>query len=217
MTNWLQHPSKYFVTLVIYIILFACLVLFAFGDYLTLAGYVLTILLIIFPQYLYSRSPRVRKNISQNLIDVLQLVIAFASFTNLLGSLYLYKLSPDCQYDLLIHFLNPILIFSMTPIWVIIFQQHFFRHINLAFTLIGNFILVIFGSFLWEFYESLIDSLFTAATMFGQIGEVYLDTLSDLLADFAGGLVASLLVWKYFYRYLLNNTVKQNNHDHRSD
>jgi len=67
MTNWLQHPSKYFVTSVIYIILFACLVFFAFGDYLTLAGYVLTILLIIFPQYLYSRSPRVRKNISQNL------------------------------------------------------------------------------------------------------------------------------------------------------
>jgi len=209
MSKWFQQPSKYFVTLVIYILLLSSFVFFVFGDYLKMSGYVITVLVIMFPQYLYSKSPKVRKNITQHFIEIIQIITAFCAFTNLLGSLFLYHLSSTCQYDLLIHFLNPVLIFSVTPVFVLIFQKHFFNKTNLVFILIGNYVLVFFCSFFWEFYESIIDSLFTGANMFGQIGEVYYDTLSDLIADFAGGLVASLLIYRYFYPYLLRNTVEQ--------
>lgn len=208
MKKWLKSPIKFIVTLIIYILGLACLVFLVFQDYLKLSGYLLSILLIILPFYLYARLPKLRSNVSFELINYIQLIIAIACFNNLLGSLDFYKNLSTWWYDVLIHFINPLLIFSITPIFVIAFQKYFFPKQHLLITLIGNLLLIIFCSFLWEFYEALIDKIFKGATMLGQHGEVYKDTLTDLAADLSGGLVASWLVYKSLYKYLLNNTVR---------
>ena len=69
-------------------------------------------------------------------------------------------------------------------------------------------ILIIFGAFAWEFFELGMDKIFEGSYMFGKFGEIYYDTLYDILADLAGGLVASLLIYYYFYGYILKNTVE---------
>ena len=43
--------------------------------------------------------------------------------------------------------------------------------------------------------------------MFGQHGEIYFDTLSDLAADLAAAVLAAWLIYTRFYGYILDNTV----------
>ena len=57
--------------------------------------------------------------------------------------------------------------------------------------------------FLWEFFELSVDSIFVFADMSGQSGELFWDTLTDLGADITGGLVASFLIYCFFYGYIL--------------
>jgi len=204
MSQWLNHPSRYFVTLVLYILAIAALVFFVFGDYLKLAGYLVSFLFIILPNYLYVKLPRLQAAVKEEFINLAQIIIAFSVFNNLLGSLDFYKNPATWWFDTIIHFTNSLLIFMISPLLLILFQRHFFKKISLPFALAGNFIIIIFISFFWEFYESIIDAVFHHAQMFGQSGEVYFDTLTDLAADFLGGLVASALIYQWFYGYILS-------------
>jgi len=185
-----------------------CFVFFIFKDYLPFAGYAISMVLIMLPYYIYSRSGKLRKKISPEYINLIQLIIALVSFLNILGSLAGYYDPTYYSYDKFIHFINPVLIFFVTPVFAVFFQKHFFGKVNLGFVLLANFILLILGSFFWEFYEAGIDSIFEGSTMLGKFGEIYYDTLYDLVADFAGGLVASLLIYGYFYDYILDNTIR---------
>jgi len=206
MNKWLQQPSRYFVDLVLYIIIIGCLVFFSSGDYLKLSGYAISFGIIIYPFYLYSKSLKLQKIIKKSYVEIIQIIIAFCCYTNLLGSLAFYKILPGWWwYDTIIHFINPILIFSITPVFVILYQSYFFHKSKLYFILVGNFVLIIFGSFFWEFYETLIDSIFTSSNMLGQNGEIYFDTFTDLIADFAGGIIASLLIYYRFYGNIIRN------------
>lgn len=203
MKHWYLQPTRYLVDLIIYVLVFSCLIFLLWQDYLKLSGYILSILLIILPYYIYSRSSILKTAFNQSIVEKVQVVVALINFNSLLGSLAFYKLI--WWYDLAIHFFNSALIFSFTFLLVVFFQKYYFNRVNLPFVLVGNFVIIIFLSFFWEFYESIIDVIFTSATMFGQFGEVYFDTLSDLGADLAGGLVASWLIFKYFYGYIINN------------
>lgn len=203
--KFLEKPGRYFVNLVIYILIVSSIVFLLFGDYLRLSGFAISILLIIVPHYWYNRSPKFQKTVNKSFIDLIQVVIAFASFTNFLGSVDFYTNPKFWWYDSILHFINPILIFLITALFVVLFQLHFFKRTYLGITLIGNFVLIILGSFFWEFYEYMIDAIFTGASMFGQNGEIYKDTTTDLFADLAGGLVATWLIFKYFYGYILRN------------
>ena len=209
MSKWLQHPSKYFVTSVLYILAVAILVFFAFGDYLRMAGYLLSFLFIVLPSYLYTKLEKFQAAVQEEFLNLSQIFIAFCVFANLLGSLDFYKNPDTWWYDTVAHLINSSLIFIISPLLVMLFQRHFFKRISLSFTLVGNFIIIIFGSFFWEFYESLVDSIFTHATMFGQLGEYYFDTLTDLAADLVGGLLASLLIYQWFYGYILSKVKSQ--------
>ncbi len=208
MKTSLRGRHHFVVSLILWLLGISCLMFFGFGDYLKFAGYAFSMVLIMLPFYIYSRSPRIRKNVSLEYINLIQLVAAIVSFLNLLGSLAGYYDPTYSGYDKFTHFINPALIFSITPILPIFFQKHFFGRVNLWFVLLANFVLIIFGSFIWEFYEYAIDSIFEGADMLGKFGEVYYDTLYDLLADFAGGLTASLLIYRYFYGYILKNTLE---------
>ena len=208
MKNFIVNPKKYFINVILYILLATCLFFLITQQYLKLSGYTFSILLIIFPYYLYARSPKVRSALSKNFIETIQLVTAIVCFFNLLGSLNFYT-NPDIWwYDTVIHFISPVIIFSITPFLAILFQKHFFGKVYLSITLIGNFLLVILGSFFWEFFESSVDTIFTSASMFGQFGEIYYDTVTDLAADFTGGLMATWLIYRYFYGYILDNTIR---------
>lgn len=203
MKHWYLYPTRYLVNLIIGVNIFSCLIFLAWQDYLKLAGYILSILLIILPYYIYSRSPAVRAACQQSFVEKIQVVVALVNFDSLLGSLAFYQLV--WWYDLAIHFVNSALIFSFTFLLAAYFQNYYFKRVSLPFVLAGNFVVIIFLSFFWEFYESIVDVIFTSATMFGQFGEVYFDTLSDLGADLAGGLVASWLIYSHFYGYIINN------------
>ncbi len=202
MNKLINKPLLVLTDVILILIGFSSLVIFLTGDYLKLAGNFIFLFLIILPQYFYSHS---KKHIlSSNLIDLFTVVISFGCFTNLIGTLGFYQYTTTWWYDLIIHFINPIFIFTLTSLFVILYQHYFFNKVNIVFTLIGNFLLIIFGSFLWEFFEYLLDIIF-GTMMFGQNGEIYLDTISDLVADIAGGLVATIIIYTYFFKYALNN------------
>jgi hypothetical protein len=200
-----KYSKKYFINFFIWTTAITCLVFLVFADYLKLAGYVFSILLIMLPFYLYSLSDRIKDSVSLNFIQLLQLFIGIATILNLLGSLAGYYDLSFSGYDKLVHFLNPILIFMGTSVLAFCFQRHFFGKSSKLFVISFNVIFIILGAFGWEFFESFIDSIFHGAQMFGKFGEVYWDTLYDLLFDFAGGLVASVLIYKRFYDYMIGN------------
>ncbi|MBU1131139.1 hypothetical protein KJ840_03335 [Patescibacteria group bacterium] len=205
MEKFIKSSGKYFVNLVIYILIGAGLIFLVFGDYLRLSGFAVSILLILLPHYWYSRSPKFQRKVDKIFIDLAQVIIAFACFANFFGSVDFYSNPKFWWYDSALHFINPSFIFLITALFVVLFQLHFFQKSYLSITLIVNFVLIIFCSFLWEFYEYIIDAIFTGASMFGQNGEIYTDTLTDLSADLAGGLAATWLIYKYFYGYILRN------------
>ncbi|PIT90716.1 MAG: hypothetical protein COU22_00605 [Candidatus Komeilibacteria bacterium CG10_big_fil_rev_8_21_14_0_10_41_13] len=191
------------ISIVLYVLAFSLLIFLFFGDYLKVGGYAFSIALIMLPFYIYSYSKRLKNFISLEYIQLIQMVIAIASFFNLLGSLAGYY-NPTYQgYDKFVHFINPLMIFCVSPIFVAGFQNFFFSKISRWFVIVANFVFIIFGSFVWEFYEYFIDSLFENSHMLGNYGEVYFDTLYDLLYDFAGGLLASIFIYFYFYNYLI--------------
>ena len=194
---------RYLVNLIIGLLVLGCLIFLLWQDYLKLAGYILSILLIILPYYIYSRSSILKTAFNQSMVEKIQMVVALVNLNSLLGSLAFYKFI--WWYDLAIHFISSVLIFSFTFLLAVWFQRYYFNRVSLPFVLAGNFIIIIFLSFFWEFYESIIDVIFTDASMFGQSGEVYFDTLSDLGADLAGGLFATWLIFSYFYGYIINN------------
>lgn len=182
----------------------ACLVFLLFGDYLKLSGFLISLLLIILPRYLYENSKKFQAVFEIGLIFRTQLLIALAVYFNLLGSLAFYHFNPTTWwYDSFAHFINPVIIFSLTAILAILWQKKFFKRSSLPLTIGLNFLLIIILAFAWEFYESIIDSLFDSAYMFGQDGEVFFDTLTDLGADLAGGIGASILLYNNLYKYFL--------------
>jgi len=215
MKQWSEQLGRYFVNAVIYIFVFTCLVFFVFGDYLRLSGYAVSILIVLAPYYIYSRSPKLQRIINKSFIDLLQIFLALVFFTSLLGSLAFYTMPETWWYDTAIHFFNSAVIYCITSVVLILFQDYFFQKSFLIATLAINFLLVIFVSFLWEFYESTVDSLFVQAGMFGQNGEIYLDTLTDLAADLAGGLLATWLIYRYFYAFILKYINHSTKNDHQ--
>lgn len=200
--NW---PLRYFINLVIYILIAAIIVFFLFGEYLKLAGYVINIILIMVPYYLHSRSPRLQQIIKPNFIEACQAILAWVFFSSLLGSLDFYHNPATWWYDTLIHFVNCLGFFSISGYLIVVFELYFFKRQNIYLTLFINLAVVILLSFLWEFYEAIIDVIFTKASMFGQSGEKYYDTTTDLAADFIGGLVSLWLIFRYIYGYILSN------------
>lgn len=207
MIEFIEQQSRHFANLVIGILIAAALVFLLFGDYLRLSGFLLTIVLIITPNYLAANWLIFKKNLSPRFISLTQFVAAGASYLNFLGSVNFYRNPDTWWYDLVLHFINPLMIFIVTSAVVIIYQDKFFHRNSLWYTLGVNFVIIVFLSFLWEFYEFLIDLIFSHASMFGQRGEVYFDTITDLAADLSGALVASWLIYTRFYGYILDNTV----------
>jgi len=203
------YSKKYFINFFIWLTALTCLFFLIFGDYLKTAGYVFSILLIMLPFYLYARKGIIRKSVSLDFIQLLQLFIGIATILNLLGSLVGYYDVRFSGYDKALHFLNPILIFTGTSVLAFYFQRHFFGKTTKLFVILFNFIFLILGAFGWEFFESFVDSIFESSRMFGKFGEVYWDTLYDLLFDFAGGFIASMLIYRYFYDYMIDNVKSQ--------
>lgn len=198
--------EKKLVNLLIACLAVACLVFLLFGDYLKLSGYLVSIICVIMPGYLRANWQRFNNVFSAPLVARVQLILASASFLNVLGSLDFYHVNQmTLWYDSIVHFINPLLFFSLTPILPILWQKVLFKKNNLILTVALNFCLAIFFSFTWEFYESLVDAVFTSATMFGQGGEFLYDTLTDLSADFFGLIGATFLLYNNLYGYLLKN------------
>ncbi len=182
----------------------AGVVFLLFEDYLKLSGYLISIILIILPGYLRSNWQKFSHIFSADLIHRAQLILAFCSFLNLIGSLNFYHSNEiTWWYDSVVHFLNPLLLFCLTPVLPMLWQNFLFKKTSLLWTIVLNFTLALLFSFAWEFYESLVDAVFTSAIMFGQGGEVLWDTLTDLGADFFGAIGASFLLYNNLYVYLL--------------
>ncbi|MDP2586994.1 MAG: hypothetical protein Q8P32_04475 [Candidatus Komeilibacteria bacterium] len=207
MIEFIEQQSRHFANLVIGILIAAALIFLLFGDYLRLSGFLLTIVLIILPNYLAANWLIFKNNFSPRFIALTQFVAACAGYLNFLGSLDFYRNPATWWYDLVLHFVNPLMIFIITAGFVVIYQDRFFHKTSLFYTVGVNFVLAVFLSFSWEFYEFLIDLIFSHSTMFGQHGEVYFDTLTDLAADLAAAVLATWLIYTRFYGYILNNTV----------
>lgn len=198
--------DKKITSFIIWIMAAACIIFFGFGDYLRLAGYAISIILIMLPVYLYDNWNKFKKVFTLEFIQRTQLVVAISCYLNLLGSADFYFFnSHTVWYDTLIHFINPIMIFSLTAAIPILLQKILFKKSNLLITIISNIILIIFFSFLWEFYESFIDMIFKNAQMFGDNNGIFWDTINDLSADFMGGIIACWLIYSRFYGYILKN------------
>ncbi len=194
------------VNLLIICLAVACVIFLLFEDYLKLSGYLVSIIFIIMPGYLRANWLRFRIIFSADLVTRIQLILAVCSFLNLLGSFDFYHVNQaTLWYDSVVHFLNPLLLFCLTPILPILWQRFLFKRTSLVLTIVLNFCLAVFLSFTWEFYESIIDSIFASAIMFGQDGEVLYDTLTDLSADGFGFIGASFLLYNNLYAYLLKN------------
>ena len=203
--RYLPKTSNYFVNVIINILIIACLIMFYFNDFLRLSGFAVSLFFIVLPDYWYSQSKKVKSFVDIKLINAIQLIIAFSCLGNLLGALNFYHNLETLWYDAFLHFIVPIFYFSITALFVISYQNFFFKKINKVFTIFGNFVLVILLSFSWEFFEKSIDDIFEGASMFGQNGEIYYDTLSDLIFDLSGGIVASILIYFFTFNYIIKN------------
>lgn len=177
-------------------------------NYLKLSGYILALLMIIAPTYIYDQIKSLSVRVSKEAVKNFQFIIALAWFFNLLGSLdFYYNNNNSLWYDSFVHFVNPLMIFSMTPIFMVAWQKMLFNRSKIAYTILGNIFIVVFFSFGWEFYELIIDKIFPIAHMFGQNGETMIDTITDLLMDFIGG-VCAIIFYVFYFRYYLDRQLK---------
>jgi len=142
MKHWYLNPMRYLVNLIIGLLVLGCLIFLLWQDYLKLAGYILSILLIILPYYIYSRSSILKTAFNQSMVEKIQMVVALVNLNSLLGSLAFYKFI--WWYDLAIHFISSVLIFSFTFLLAVWFQRYYFNRVSLPFVLAGNFIIIIF-------------------------------------------------------------------------
>lgn len=192
--------------IVIWILSISTVVFFVMGDYLKVAGFAVSLVLVMLPEYLFENWTRFARRFNKNFITRSQMMIAVACYLNLLGSadFYLYN-GYTRWYDTVVHFINPVMLFSLSAAAPILLQKIFFKNARLWLTLLLNFFLIILFSFFWEFYEAMIDALFTGSGMLGQRGELLWDTITDLSADFIGGLFGLWLLYTRFYGYILKN------------
>ena len=198
--------NKKIINIIIWIITTACVIFFVFGDYLKLAGYAISIILIMLPSYLFDNWRGFKKKFTLEFTERFQLVIAIACYFNLLGSTDFYFLNSRTNwYDTVVHFINPLMLFIFTAAIPILIQKIIFKKTWLWVTIICNLILIVFFSFTWEFYESFIDTIFKHSYMFGDNSGIFWDTIEDLAADFAGGIFACWLIYSRFYGYIVKN------------
>ncbi|MFA6304741.1 MAG: hypothetical protein WC669_03285 [Patescibacteria group bacterium] len=201
----LAKLEKKLIGLIIWIIAISCVVFFGIGDYLKLAGYAITIIFIILPDYLFDNWLRFQKTFSPEFLIRVQFVLALAGFLNLLGSLGFYTNPHTAYYDTFVHFINPVMIFTLTAVIPILLQKIIFKKTNLFITLFINALIIIFLSVAWEFYESFIDLIFKHSKMFGDNKSFLWDTGEDLIADIIGGAFACWLIYARFYGYIVRN------------
>lgn len=136
--------------------------------------------------------------ISQRMLAVLEMLIAFMLSLNGIGALGLYLETQ--YYDLFLHFLNPFLIAGIISILIgsygrysASYQLSRVQHFFIFFTMI-----LLIG---WEIWEYAGDQLF-GTQMFGQPGEEY-DTITDLGAGMLSMSVVYYINNKYLNRLLL--------------
>jgi hypothetical protein len=140
--------------------------------------FVVSALLIIFSKYLFKSDNRCRNESA----ILLQSALSIAFVLNAWGELYFYQLYKyGIPYDKIIHFANA----GLFVIVLTVFMETWNKY-TLQKALKSALVMVLAGSFLWEFYEFMTDLLFKTSE-FGIYGQYKVsDTIFDIASDILG-------------------------------
>lgn len=182
--------------------------LFAFGEFKddTFRAYMAAVsaALSLMPTFIYHTTDW-KKHISYHAMNMAEMLTAFLLVLNGLGALGFYRTTQ--YYDLALHIINPFFITIVLSILIAEYLQSRKKYSLLRVQMWA--VIAVFGSvFLWEIWEFWGDQVF-GTEMFGQDGEWYEDTISDVLGGFLG--IAAALFFNTFYlKYLLSWLHKRN-------
>lgn len=148
-------------------------------------------LLFLLPRILYMKNKRLRNRVAANWVRTIEFLVGVVIILNAFGSLWWHSLG--FQYDRFLHFSSA---FLALPAAVLVLLAFGFN--KKKPTLIFSFIIIVFGLFMFEGLQYLIDAAFGMNLFSDANQSIKVDFWEDIFFGVAGASLALYFIEKNF-------------------